>query len=101
GANALVLGATGFLGSNLTVALVAAGARVRAAFRALPSAADPELAAALSRSEIVAFELACAESVARIVPEDGFVFLAAGLSGAVDSLARAGEDLETNARGVL
>jgi len=101
GRDALVLGATGFLGSNLVVALEKAGARVRAASRTEPRDLDPELGGALRRSERVRFDLCNAESVARLVPEEGFVFLAAGVSGALTSLARATEDLETNGRGVL
>ncbi len=99
--NAVVLGASGFLGSNLVVALAARGARVRAAVRSVPASMDRELAAALARSELIRFDLADAESVARVVPEDGVVFLCAGLSGALTSLARASGDLEANGRGVL
>jgi nucleoside-diphosphate-sugar epimerase len=97
-----VLGATGFLGSNLVIALVAAGARVRAASRApIYPGRDTELARALEQCEHAAFALEDAASIERIVPPDGFVFLAAGLSGALGSLARATADLEANGHGVL
>ncbi len=100
GSNALVLGASGFLGSNLVIALTRAGARVVAATRS-QAPGDEELESALARSEVVRFDLGDPASIARIVPVEGAVFLAAGLSGAVDSLARAREDLEANGRGVL
>jgi UDP-glucose 4-epimerase len=102
GAQALVLGATGFLGSSLVIALDALGARVRAAVRReLPRNLDAVLAAALSRSELVRADLRDQESLARVTPDEGFVFVTAGLSGACSSLERASLDLEVNGGGVL
>ncbi len=105
GSNALVLGAKGFLGSNLVIALVRAGARVVAAFRPngepWSAPGDEELRAALRVCDFASFNLEDPTSMADILPPDGTVFLAAGLSGAVDSLARARVDLGTNGGGVL
>lgn len=97
----MVLGASGFLGSSLVVALDRLGARVTAVSRALPTHPDPALRAALGRAETATVDLVDVDSLLAIAPTDGYLFLAAGLSGALSSLARATEDLEANGRGVL
>ncbi len=101
GAPAMVLGASGFLGSNLVLALDRLGARVTAVARTPPARPDPALRAALDRAATATVDLMDVESVAAIAPTEGFLFLAAGLSGALSSLARATQDLEANGRGVL
>ncbi|MFA6003873.1 MAG: NAD-dependent epimerase/dehydratase family protein, partial [Elusimicrobiota bacterium] len=95
----LVAGGLGFVGSNLSRCLVAAGARVTIVDNQLPSGgADPENLSGIASDVEVQLSDVCAPGVAdRLVRDVRIVFHLAGASGHLRSMRYPAEDAHANA----
>jgi UDP-glucose 4-epimerase len=98
---ALVIGGLGFIGVNLTAALVAHGARVTVLTLARERHAEQIRAFEAQGVRVVEGDLRDLGLLSRLVPEQQMVFNLAGQSGAVRSMEDPWTDLDVNCRGTL
>jgi UDP-glucose 4-epimerase len=101
GANCIVTGGLGFIGSNLTIALVEAGALVTVVDSLEPRHGGDRRNVAPTSPEVVIADIGDASAVSEPLASADYVFNLAGQVSHIDSMTDPVRDLDLNARSQL